>query len=52
VVEACCASHTAKACHRQDAPGGTKFACPGGSIMLYAKDGKTQIALIPPLPGL
>jgi hypothetical protein len=46
------ASHAAKACHRQDASGGTKFACPGGSIMVYAKDGKTQIALIPPLPGL
>lgn len=35
----------ASACHRQDASGATKFACPGGSIMVYAKDGKTQIAL-------
>lgn len=45
------ASHAGKACHRQDASGATKFACPGGSIMVYAKAGKTQIALIPPLPG-
>ena len=51
-VDAWYASHAAKACQRQDASGATKFACPGGSIMVYAKDGKTQIALIPPLPGL
>jgi hypothetical protein len=38
-----------KSCSRQDASGGTKFACPGGSIMVYAKGGQTQIALIPPM---
>ncbi len=39
----------AKSCARQDASGATKFACPGGSIMIYAKSGQTQIALIPPM---
>jgi predicted secreted protein len=43
------ASHVAKTCSRQDAAQGTKFACPGGSIMIYAHAGQTQIALVPPL---
>jgi hypothetical protein len=43
------ASEVPKSCARQDASGTTKFACPGGSIMIYAKSGQTQIALIPPL---
>ena len=42
-------SHVAKACTRQDAPQGTKYACPGGSIMIYAHAGQTQIALVPPI---
>jgi hypothetical protein len=49
-VEAWYASHAPKACSRQDAAGGTKFACPGGSIMIYAHDGQTQIAFVPPFP--
>jgi hypothetical protein len=43
------ALHVPKTCTRQDAAQGTKFACPGGSIMVYARAGQTQIALIPPL---
>jgi hypothetical protein len=46
------AAHVAKACTRQTANGGVKFACPDGSIMVYAHDGQTQVALIPPIPGM
>jgi hypothetical protein len=45
-------AHVAKACTRQIANGGVKFACPDGSIMVYAHDGRTQVALIPPFPGM
>ena len=48
-VDAWYKSHLPKACSRQEASGGVKFACPGGSIMVYAHDGKTQIAFVPPL---
>ena len=48
-VAAWYASHAPKACSKQTASGGMKFACPGGSIMIYAHDGKTQVALIPPM---
>ncbi len=46
------AAHVAKSCTRQAANGGGKFACPGGSIMVYAHDGQTQVALIPPIAGI
>jgi hypothetical protein len=46
------AAHVAKACTRQTANGGVKFACPDGSIMVYAHDGQTQVALIPPIAGV
>jgi hypothetical protein len=46
------AAHVAKACTRQTANGGVKFACPDGSIMVYAHDGQTQVALIPPIAGI
>jgi hypothetical protein len=42
----------AKECKRQEAQGGVKYACPGGSIMIYLHEGQTQIALIPPMGGL
>ena len=48
-VDAWYKSHLPKACARQEASGAIKFACPSGSIMVYAHDGKTQIALVPPL---
>jgi hypothetical protein len=41
-----------KRCSRNEASGGIKYACEGGSIMIYAHAGQTQIALIPPMPGL
>ena len=41
-------SQLPKSCTRQDGSGGTKFACPGGTIVVYAKSGQTQIALLPP----
>ena len=41
-----------KTCSKQVASGAVKLACPGGSIMIYVHDGKTQVALIPPMPGL
>jgi hypothetical protein len=51
-VEAWYASRVAKACTRQTASGGIKFSCPGGSIMVYSHSGSTQVALIPPMPGM
>lgn len=45
-------AHLPKTCARQEASGGLKFACPGGSIMVYSHDGKTQIAFVPPMLGL
>ncbi len=45
-------AHVSKACTRQTANGGVKFACPDGSIMVYAHDGQTQVALIPPIAGM
>jgi hypothetical protein len=52
VVDAWYGGHLPKACTRQQASGGLKYACPGGSIMVYPHAGKTQIALIPPMPGM
>ena len=49
VVDAWYASHAPKTCTRQEAAGGLKYACPGGSIMIYAHGGQTQVALIPPM---
>jgi hypothetical protein len=42
------AAHT-KSCTRQAASGGFKYACAGGSIMIYNHSG-TQIAFVPPFP--
>ena len=39
----------AQACVRSTASGGVKFQCTGGSIMIYAHEGKTQIAFVPSL---
>lgn len=43
------ASHVPKACARQQASGGVKYACPTGSIMIYTH-GQTQIAFVPAFP--
>ena len=45
------ASNAPKACARSSASGGIKYACPSGSIMIYAHDGKTQIAFVPAMPS-
>lgn len=37
----------AQTCARSAQSGGVKYQCPGGSIMIYAHGGKTQIALVP-----
>lgn len=39
-------SYAPKSCTRSEASGGVKYACPGGSIMIYAHGGKTQIAYV------
>lgn len=39
----------AKSCTRTAQSGGVKFQCPGGSIMIYVHDAKTQVALVPSL---
>src|ERR1700689_5293751 len=41
VVDGWYGSHVPKACTRQEASGGLKYACPGGSIMIYAHAGQT-----------
>ena len=46
-VDAWYGANAPKACARTTATDGIKYACPGGSIMIYSHDGKTQIALVP-----
>jgi hypothetical protein len=41
------ASNAPKSCTRTTASNGFKYACPSGSIMIYAHGGKTQIAFVP-----
>jgi hypothetical protein len=48
-VDAWYSSHLPKSCTRQAASGGVKYACPTGSIMIYAHGG-TQIAFVPAFP--
>jgi hypothetical protein len=48
-VDAWYVSHVPKACSRHEMSGGIKYACPGGSIMVYAHGGQTQIAFVPPM---
>lgn len=36
-----------KACARSTASQGIKYACPGGSIVIYMHGGRTQIAFVP-----
>ena len=43
-------SNAPKSCMRTTASQGVKYACPGGSIMIYAHGGKTQIAFVPAMP--
>jgi hypothetical protein len=43
-------SNAPKACARSAQSGGVKYACPGGSIMIYEHGGKTQIAFVPAMP--
>jgi hypothetical protein len=42
-------SNAPNTCARSAQSGGVKYQCPGGSIMIYAKDG-TQIAFVPAFP--
>ncbi len=44
------ASNAPKSCIRTTASQGVKYACPSGSIMIYAHGGKTQIAFVPAMP--
>jgi len=39
----------AQSCARTAQSGSVKFQCAGGSIMIYAHQGKTQIAFVPSL---
>ncbi len=49
-VDAWYTSNAPKACTRTAQSGGMKYACPSGSIMIYAHGGKTQIAFVPAMP--
>jgi hypothetical protein len=40
-------SNAPRSCTRTTASQGVKYACPSGSIMIYAHGGKTQIAFVP-----
>jgi hypothetical protein len=48
-VDAWYKSNASKSCTRSTAAQGVKYACPGGSIMIYGHEGKTQIAFVPTL---
>lgn len=48
-VDAWYKSNAPKSCGRTAQSGGVKYACPGGSIMIYAH-GTTQIAFVPAFP--
>jgi hypothetical protein len=50
-VDAWYSSNAPKSCTRTTASQGVKYACPSGSIMIYAHDGKTQIAFVPTMPS-
>ena len=49
-VDAWYTSNAPKACTRTAQSGRMKYACPSGSIMIYAHGGKTQIAFVPAMP--
>ena len=44
-------SHVPGSCARSTAAQGVKYACPGGSVMIYAHAGRTQIAFVPTMPS-
>ncbi len=46
-VDAWYKSHAPGSCARSTAAQGVKYACPAGSVMIYAHEGKTQIAFVP-----
>jgi hypothetical protein len=46
-VDAWYKTNASKPCTRSTAAQGVKYACPGGSIMIYGHEGKTQIAFVP-----
>jgi hypothetical protein len=48
-VDAWYKTNASKPCTRSTAAQGVKYACPGGSIMIYGHEGKTQIAFVPTL---
>jgi hypothetical protein len=50
-VDAWYRSHTSGSCERIAVERAVKYACPIGSIMIYAHEGKTQIALVPAMPS-
>jgi hypothetical protein len=50
-VDAWYKSNAPRSCARSTASQGVKYACPSGSIMIYAHAGKTQIAFVPTMPS-
>ncbi len=50
-VDAWYKANAPKSCARSTASQGVKYACPSGSIMIYAHAGKTQIAFVPTMPS-
>jgi hypothetical protein len=51
-VDAWYAANNPKSCARTAASDGIKYACDGGSIMIYVHGGKTQIAIVTAMPGM
>ncbi len=50
-VDAWYKANAPASCARSTASQGVKYACPSGSIMIYAHAGKTQIAFVPTMPS-
>ena len=51
-VDAWYGANAPKSCARSASSDAIKYACPGGSIMIYQRAGKTQIAFVPPMPSM
>ncbi len=49
-VDAWYKSNASKPCSRTASSEVVKYSCPGGSVMIYSKQGKTEIAFVPGMP--
>jgi hypothetical protein len=52
IVDGWYTTNAPKSCVRSAQSGSVKYACPGGSIMIYTHGNATQIAFVPAMPHL